>query len=139
MTFCTQLVAAVTRLTFAPRRTPLIPIGSRMPSWLSTMYSRGKHVEDLAVGVDRDGARAFEDALDVGAGDLAAGDGGDAVGAWRADVAAGDAGVDRADLDAGHRLRGVDRVADRAHRPVDVATRRPCAGRGKGRCRRRGW
>ena len=37
MTFCTQLVAAVIRLTFTPRRTPLIPIGSRMPSWLSTM------------------------------------------------------------------------------------------------------
>ena len=26
----------------ACRRTPLMPIGSRMPSWLSTMYSRGK-------------------------------------------------------------------------------------------------
>ena len=41
MTFCTQLVAAVTRLTFTPRRTPLIPMGSRMPSCASTMYSRG--------------------------------------------------------------------------------------------------
>ena len=39
---------------------------------------------------------------------------------WRADVAAGDAGVDGADLDAGHRLGRLDRVADRAHRPVDV-------------------
>ena len=41
MTFCTQLVAAVTRFTLAPRRTPLIPIGSLMPSCASTMYSRG--------------------------------------------------------------------------------------------------
>ncbi len=49
-----------------------MPMGSRMPSWLSTMYSRGKHVEDLAVGVDRDGARALEDALDVAARHLAA-------------------------------------------------------------------
>jgi hypothetical protein len=30
-------------------------------------------VEDLAIGVDGDGAGPFEDALDVGAGDLAAG------------------------------------------------------------------
>ena len=36
-------------------------------------------VEDLAVGVDRDGARALEHALDVAARDLAAGDGRDAV------------------------------------------------------------
>ena len=48
-------------------------------------------VEDLAIGVDRDGAGALEDALDVGAGHLAAGDRGDAVGRLRADVAAGDA------------------------------------------------
>ena len=73
-------------------------------------------VEDLAVGVDRDGARAFEDALDVGARHLAAGDGRDAVGRLRADVAAGDAGVDGADLDAGHRLRRLDGVLDRARR-----------------------
>src|SRR5690606_392818 len=41
-TFCTQLDAAVTRFTFTPRRTPLIPTGSRMPSWLSTVNSRGR-------------------------------------------------------------------------------------------------
>src|SRR6202042_836252 len=42
-------------------------------------------VEDLAVGVDRDRARAFEDALDVAPRYPAAGDGRDAVGARGAD------------------------------------------------------
>ena len=79
MTFCTQLVAAVTRFTFTPRRTPLIPIGSRMPSCAVDDVLARQDVEDLAIGVDRDRARAFEDALDVGARDLAAGDGRDAV------------------------------------------------------------
>ncbi len=41
-TFCTQEVAAVMRFTFTPRRTPLMPTGSRMPSWLSTTNSRGR-------------------------------------------------------------------------------------------------
>ena len=45
----------------------------------------------------------------------------DAVGASGSDVAAGDARVDRADLDARHGLRGFDGFADRAHRPLDVA------------------
>ena len=40
--------------------------------------------------------------------------------ALRTDVAPGDAGVHGADLDAGHRLRRVDGVADGTHRPVDV-------------------
>jgi hypothetical protein len=35
-------------------------------------------------------------------------------------VAAADARVDGPDFDAGHRLRALDRVADRAHGPVDV-------------------
>ncbi len=55
------------RFTLAPSRTPLIPTGSRMPSWLSTDELARQDVEDLAVGVDRDGPRALEHAVDVGA------------------------------------------------------------------------
>src|SRR5580692_6957885 len=39
--FCAALSAPVTMCTFASRRTPDMPIGSRMPSWPSTMNSCG--------------------------------------------------------------------------------------------------
>jgi hypothetical protein len=119
-TFCTQLVAAVIRFTLVPRRTPLMPTGSRMPSWLSTTNSRGRTWRiwrSASTGIAR---ALLEDAVDVGALHLAARDGGDAVGRHAADVAAGDARVDGADLDAGHRLRRLDGLRDGAHRPVDV-------------------
>src|SRR5262249_12232912 len=79
-----------------------------------------EHVEDLPVGVDGNRARALQHALDVAARDLAAGDGGHAVGALRADVAPRDAGVDGAYLDTGHRLGAFDGVLDGSHGPVDV-------------------
>src|SRR6202022_1796782 len=44
----------------------------------------------------------------------------DAVGRLRANVAPGDAGVHRSDLDAGHGLRALDGFLDRAHGPIDV-------------------
>ena len=77
-------------------------------------------VEDLAVGVDRYRARPFEDALEVDAGHFATRDRRDSIGRLRANVATGHARVHGADLDARHRLRRVDGVPDRAHRPVDV-------------------
>ena len=39
--FCVALSAAVTTCTWASRRTPAMPIGWRMPSWLSITYSCG--------------------------------------------------------------------------------------------------
>ena len=39
--FCAALSAPVTMCTLASRRTPDMPIGSRMPSWPSMMYSCG--------------------------------------------------------------------------------------------------
>ena len=81
----------------------------------------GQDVEDLPVGVYRDGPRSLEHPLDVAGVHLTAGDGRYAVAGRRAcNVAAADADVDGPDLDAGHRLRGLDRVLDGADRPVDV-------------------
>jgi len=61
----------VIRLTFTPRADPLIPTGSRMPSWLSTTNSRGRLRGGIwRFGVDRDGPRPLETRSDVGAGDL---------------------------------------------------------------------
>src|SRR5688572_4275540 len=40
--FCAALSAPVTMCTFASRRTPDMPIGSRMPSWLSIRNSCGR-------------------------------------------------------------------------------------------------
>jgi len=40
--FWAEDTAPVTMCTFASRRTPLMPMGSRMPSWLSMMYSCGR-------------------------------------------------------------------------------------------------
>ena len=120
MTFCTQLVAAVTRFTFTPRRTPPIPMGSRMPSWLSTMYSRGRTwriCRSASTGMARAPSSTRSTSPRVTSPPAMAAT---PSRARRADVAAADAGVDGADLDARHRLRALDGVLDRAHRPVDV-------------------
>ena len=119
-TFWTQLVAAVTRFTFTPRRTPAIPMGSRMPSWLSTMYSRGRTCRiwrSASTGMARAPSSTRSTSLRVTSPPAMA-----ATPSLRrrANVAAADARVDGPDLHAGHRLRALDRVLDRAHRPVDV-------------------
>ncbi len=77
-------------------------------------------MENLTIGVDGDGACALEHPFEVDAGHLAAGDGSHAVRCLRADVTPGDTSIHRANLDAGHGLGSVDRIADGANRPVDV-------------------
>ena len=97
-----------------------MPIGSRMPSWLSTMYSRGRTWRiwrSASTGMARAPSRTRSTSARVTSPPAIAATPSRRL---RADVAAGDAGVDGPDLDAGHRLRALDRVLDRAHRPVDV-------------------
>ena len=77
-------------------------------------------MKDLTIGVDRNGACAFEDAIEIGALHFAARDRRDAVRRLRTNVASGDAGIDGSDFDTGHRLRSFDRVFDRTNGPVDV-------------------
>lgn len=79
-----------------------------------------QHVEDLAVALELDRLRLVEDALHVVGGDLAALDADEAVLVEPADVAAGDADVDRVDLDARHRLGLLDGSLDRLDGRLDV-------------------
>jgi hypothetical protein len=77
-------------------------------------------VDHLAITGQRDRLGLFEHALDVFIGDLAVVDGSDAFLVHAAHVAARDAGVDRLDLAAGHRLGLVDRRANRLDGRLDV-------------------
>src|ERR1041385_3341853 len=77
-------------------------------------------MEDHTIRVDRYGARAFEHALEIHARDLAARDCRHPVRNLAADVPAGDTGVNGLNLDARHRLRGVDGFTNGANGPFDV-------------------
>ena len=79
-------------------------------------------VDDLAVLGQVDRLRGLEGALDVGRTDLAvpAGHRHHAAAVDAADMAAGDARVDRRDLDARHLLGLGNGLPDRLDGPVDV-------------------
>ena len=77
-------------------------------------------VQDLLVGRNRDGARRVDHALDVFGRHFLVADRDDAVRVQAAHVAAGDAGVHRVNLAAGHQLRFLDGALDRLHRRLDV-------------------
>src|SRR5262249_33947673 len=77
-------------------------------------------VDHLPVHRDRDGLRGVDYALHVAGRHLAILHRDYAVRVERADVAARDARVDRADLAVGHQLRLLDRLLDRVDRGVDV-------------------
>ena len=118
--FCAEETAPVTMRAFASRRTPLIPTGSFTPSWSSTTYSCGRTWITSPVERDRDRLRLVDDAVDVLLPDLLVLHRDDAVRRERLDVAAGDAGVDGADLAARHVLGLLDRALDRGDGGVDV-------------------
>jgi hypothetical protein len=77
-------------------------------------------VQDLLVRRDRHRAGGVDDPVDVRLHHLVLLDGGDAVGVQAADMAAGDAGMHRVDLAAGHQLGLLDRALDGLHRGLDI-------------------
>ena len=79
-----------------------------------------QHVQDLLVGGDGDRLGRIDHVLDVAVGDLRSRIADHAVGVEAAHVAAGDAGVHRVDLAAGHELGFLHRALDRLHRRLDV-------------------
>ena len=79
-----------------------------------------QHVEDPLVGGYGHRLGRLDHVLDVGVRDLAVADRDHAVGVQAPDVAAGDAGVDRVDLAAGHQLGLLDRALDGLHGRFDV-------------------
>ena len=79
-----------------------------------------QHVQNLLVGGDRDRLGRVDHVLDIAVRDLLVADRDDAVGVEAAHVAAGDAGVDRVDLAAGHQLGLFDRALDRLHGRLDI-------------------
>ncbi len=80
----------------------------------------GKHVEDLLVHGDVDGAGGVDHPGHVGRRPFLVLDRDDAARVDALDVAARDAHVDRIDLHAGHELGILDRFLDRLHGAVDV-------------------
>src|SRR5690606_3501716 len=79
-----------------------------------------QRMQPALVGRYRDSARGIHDAFDIAGGDFLVADGNHAGRVAALDVAAGNAGVDRADLAAGHQLGLLDRALDRLHRRFDV-------------------
>ena len=118
--FCTADTAPVTICTFTSSRMPLMPIGSRTSSWLSTMNSCGTVCSNLLVGRDVDRLRGFDHARDIGRGDFLVLDGDHAARIEAADMAAGDAGIDVADLAVGHQLGFFQRALDRFDSRLDI-------------------
>ena len=118
--FCAALSAPVTMCTLASRRTPDMPMGSRMPSWPSMMNSCGSTCRMLLVGGNRHGLGRVDHVLHVHIADLAIADRHHAVRVQAAHMAAGDAGVHRVDLAAGHQLGLFDGALDRLHGGFDV-------------------
>ena len=77
-------------------------------------------VQDLLVGGNGDGLGRFEHAVEVAVGHFAVADRHDAGRVAALHVVAGDRGVDRTDLAAGHQLGFLDRALDRLHGGFDV-------------------
>jgi hypothetical protein len=77
-------------------------------------------VNDLLIGRYRYRPRGIDDPIDVARRHLFVPDRDDAVGVEAADVIAGDAGIHRVDLAAGHQLRFLDGALNRLHRGLDV-------------------
>ena len=71
-TFCTQDVAAVIEVDLHAEADAAHPDRIADAVLVVDDELARQHVEDLTIGVDRDGARALEHAVDVGARDLAA-------------------------------------------------------------------
>ncbi len=118
--FCALVTAAVTMWILASRRTPLMPSGSRMPSWSSMMNSCGiTWMTSRSIGIATALAASITRRTSLSR-DLAVLHRDDAVGVEAVDVAARDAGVDRGDLAVGHQLGLFDRVLDRVDGGVDV-------------------
>ena len=103
----------------ASRRTPDMPIGSRMPSCESMMNSCGRMCR-ISVRGDRDRASRVDHAIDVAGRDFLVADRDDAVRVQAAHVTARNAGEHRVNLAAGHQLGFLDRALDRLHGRVDV-------------------
>ena len=80
----------------------------------------GQDMDDFAVHGDGDGLGGVDDAAHVLLGDFAVLDGDHALGVEALDVAAGDTGIDRLDLAAGHQLGLFDGLADGGDRALDV-------------------
>ena len=118
--FCAALSAPVTMCTFASRRTPDMPIGSRMPSCPSIRNSCGSTCRIFwSAGI----ATAFAASitwLDIAVAHFLVADRDDAVRVQAAHVAAGDAGEHGVDLAAGHQLGFFHRALDRLHGRLDV-------------------
>ena len=118
--FCTADTAPVTMCTRTSRRMPLMPIGSRTSSWLVDDEFLRHRVQQLLVGRDVDGLGRFDHARHVGRGDFLVLDRDHAARIERADMAAGDAGIDVADLAVGHQLGFFERALDRFDGGLDV-------------------
>ena len=118
--FCAAQSAPVTMCTLASSRTPDMPIGSRMPSWPSTMNSCGSTCRIFwSAGM----ATALAASITCSTSPwrhLLVADADHAVGVQAAHVAAGDAGIHRVDLAAGHELGFLHRALDRLHGGLDV-------------------
>ena len=80
----------------------------------------GQHVQHLLVGRDVDRLGGFDDARNVGGGDLLVLDRDHAAGVEAADMASGDARVNIADLAVGHQFGFLKRALNRVHRGFDI-------------------
>lgn len=79
-----------------------------------------QHMQHLLVGRDVHRLGGLDDAGDVGGGDFLVLDGDHAAGIEAADMAAGDAGIDVADLAIGHQLGFFKRALDGVHGGLDI-------------------
>ena len=77
-------------------------------------------MQDLLVCRYRDSARCIDDAVDVAGADFLVAYCDDAMRIQAAHVAAGNAGVDRVNVAAGHELGLFDGTLDRVHGRFDV-------------------
>ena len=72
------------------------------------------------MGDDRQGSRALDRTLDVFPRDLCLFERHNPLAVLRTDVAAGDAGINRIDLNRRHQLGFLDRLLDRFHGTLDI-------------------
>src|SRR5450756_785284 len=118
--FCAADTAPVTMCTSTSSRTPLMPRGSRTPSWPSTTNCCVRMCRICWSVGDRQGARGLDDALDVERRHLLVLDRDHAAGIEALDVAAGDSGIDARDLAICHEFGLLQRALDGVDRGFDV-------------------